>query len=512
MPTVQLTDELARLGVASLSDIPTTPAEVGAATSAQGTLASTAVQPATLTSALAGKVNVDGAKVLSDENYSTAEKDKLVGVATNANAYAHPNHTGDVISTGDGATVIANDVVTNAKLANMPTARIKGRVTAATGDTEDLTAAQVRTMINVADGATANSPNATLLARTNHTGTQPASTISDLSTTIDAKITASTRTDTATSGTGSTSALNVTVAPTANSTRVTLGKKVEISYSSSFNITTGGYLVAGQDVLNTSGTGTIDKLVGRMVQLNLTGGNIAAAVGVEAVLSTIAVGTTVSGLAFYYVPSMAGVPNIANVLQMAAFQNDDPRAYILNRGKLLDGDLIEFAPPYHIGLLAGRYYSAPAKSMASPTPVAANTIYVTFVNIPSRATITKLGFNVTAGSAGNAIIGLYKVKASTLTTIVAQTSSISTATTGAKEGTISAEVNAGTYALVGIFSGTPTINWHEVGSHSVIGSLSPTGYSEVAYISSAFGALPATANIVPTFAANTIEPHFTFRL
>ena len=38
----------------------------------------------------------------------------------------------------------------------MVTARIKGRVTACTGDPEDLTAAQVRTMINVACGATAN--------------------------------------------------------------------------------------------------------------------------------------------------------------------------------------------------------------------------------------------------------------------------------------------------------------------------------------------------------------------
>lgn len=40
-------------------------------------------------------------------------------------------------------------------------------------------AAALRALINVADGATANSSDATLLARANHTGTQPASTISD---------------------------------------------------------------------------------------------------------------------------------------------------------------------------------------------------------------------------------------------------------------------------------------------------------------------------------------------
>ena len=69
------------------------------------------------------------------------------------NKYAHPNHTGDVTSTGDGATVIANDAVTYAKMQNMTTARILGRNTAESGDVEELTAATVRSMINVANGA-----------------------------------------------------------------------------------------------------------------------------------------------------------------------------------------------------------------------------------------------------------------------------------------------------------------------------------------------------------------------
>jgi hypothetical protein len=73
--------------------------------------------------------------------------------ATNANyfTYAHPNHTGDVTSVADGATTIAANVVTNAKLADMGANTIKGAVAA--GDPADLTPAQVRTMLNVADGA-----------------------------------------------------------------------------------------------------------------------------------------------------------------------------------------------------------------------------------------------------------------------------------------------------------------------------------------------------------------------
>lgn len=43
--------------------------------------------------------------------------------------YTHPNHTGEVTSTGDGATSIALNAVTNTKLADMPTTTIKGRQT-----------------------------------------------------------------------------------------------------------------------------------------------------------------------------------------------------------------------------------------------------------------------------------------------------------------------------------------------------------------------------------------------
>jgi hypothetical protein len=56
------------------------------------------------------------------------------------------------------AATIANDAVTNAKLANVATRTIKGRVTASTGDPEDLTYNQVRALLQtkqvLTDGAT----------------------------------------------------------------------------------------------------------------------------------------------------------------------------------------------------------------------------------------------------------------------------------------------------------------------------------------------------------------------
>jgi len=64
---------------------------------------------------------------------------------------------GDIVVSGSGsAFTVANEAVTNAKLAHMAQNTIKGRITASTGDAEDLTAANVRSIINVADGATAN--------------------------------------------------------------------------------------------------------------------------------------------------------------------------------------------------------------------------------------------------------------------------------------------------------------------------------------------------------------------
>lgn len=82
------------------------------------------------------------------EDLSAAQARTLLNVADGANNYAHPNHTGDVTSVGDGAQVITSNVVTNAKLADVATASIKGRATAGTGDPEDLTGTQVTALLD----------------------------------------------------------------------------------------------------------------------------------------------------------------------------------------------------------------------------------------------------------------------------------------------------------------------------------------------------------------------------
>ena len=87
---------------------------------------------------------------------STAHHDKLDGIANNANNYSHPNHTGDVTSVGDGALTISDDAVTFAKIQNISQNKFAGRISSGTGNLEQLTAANVRSIINVEDGATAD--------------------------------------------------------------------------------------------------------------------------------------------------------------------------------------------------------------------------------------------------------------------------------------------------------------------------------------------------------------------
>jgi len=314
-------------------------------------------------------------------------------------------------------------------------------------------------------------------------------------------------------GTKAIRGLTVYITPTADSQQVVIAERSQINVVTERNIVQGGYVVAGEDVVNTAGGGSVDKLVGRMVQLNLTNkGGVKAAVGIEPVISTVGADTIVGGLALFYVPNMDSVANIDRIAQKAAFSNDDPRFMIHNRGVYLNGDLQELSPTAHIGLIAGRYYSAPARSMTR-NAVAANVVYVTYVHVPHRATIKHLGLEVVAGSQGLARLALYKVDKGKITARIAQTGELNTSAAGVLEGDVSVTVDSGMYALVGIFSGTPDLVFHEIDSHRQCGSATPRGYSEHAYIAGVpFGSLPESAGILPTFAANTIEPHLWFRV
>ena len=84
-------------------------------------------------------VNSDGITEGSTNLFLTgAERTKLSGVASNANNYVHPNHSGDVTSAGDGVQTITNQAVTNAKFRNSAAHSIVGRAVSGSGSVDDI--------------------------------------------------------------------------------------------------------------------------------------------------------------------------------------------------------------------------------------------------------------------------------------------------------------------------------------------------------------------------------------
>jgi hypothetical protein len=96
--------------------------------------------------------------------FVAADKTKLDGIATSANLYIHPNHSGDVVSVADGSTTIQSSVVTNVKLANMGASTIKGAISS--GSPIDLTASQVKSILNFTAADVSNIPSGNIAATT----------------------------------------------------------------------------------------------------------------------------------------------------------------------------------------------------------------------------------------------------------------------------------------------------------------------------------------------------------
>jgi hypothetical protein len=103
-------------------------------------------------------ISISAATTGAAGSMSSADKTKLDAITGTNTGDQTITLTGNVTGSGTGsfAATIANDAVDNTKLSNMAQSTLKGRATASTGDPEDLSASQVRTILNVADGAEVN--------------------------------------------------------------------------------------------------------------------------------------------------------------------------------------------------------------------------------------------------------------------------------------------------------------------------------------------------------------------
>jgi hypothetical protein len=114
---------------------------------------------------IAGEINddrqaVDAAIVLLAQIQTNVDADRQAAEAAAGAAQGSATSAGQSATTAQqwaeaaSTSVLPNNSVTNAKLADMPTASIKGRATAGAGNPEDLTAAQARSVLGLGSLAT----------------------------------------------------------------------------------------------------------------------------------------------------------------------------------------------------------------------------------------------------------------------------------------------------------------------------------------------------------------------
>lgn len=327
----------------------------------------------------------------------------------------------------------------------------------------------------------------------------------------------------AATGTRAATSSDITVKPTAASTSVVFARRDQINWTATVNLNTGGWLTAHQSVANIGGSGTVGKVVVNLSQANTNiAGTVTAVLGYEAEVASIASNSTISQYCGFYFPNLRNVANIARITQIAAFQNDDTEARMSTLGQFFNGTLQEFAPPYHIGLIADRYYSAPHRYVGASGSVV-GVAHLVPIHIPHRTTIKKLGvYTATAQTGSKALFALYTSENGRVQNRVYQSGEIDIAAVGEHEASPNIRVDAGTYWIACSINQATNIGYHSptsiddrvgmFGSSSA--NVSDGATSRAASVTFPYtpGGFPLQVGVPPAFASQDNEPHLWFRV
>lgn len=330
------------------------------------------------------------------------------------------------------------------------------------------TAVADKTKLNgIAAGATANSPNATLLARANHTGTQAISTVSGLQAAVD-RIDTDAKTNTATSGNTQSRSLTVTVSPTGATTQQQHSLSITTKYQSNNALSAGGWITSLRLENQVIGTANVDKSVAAACYTTVVGGaQLDKALGFEAVVSGLDGTSNINQGSGFYSANLVSVPGIERINRYYAFANDWKDGSIKNVGRYLKAQdvvggsiLREVGPTDHPGYVAGRYYGPKTTYNLQPLALIAGFGYITPFYCAERTTFDKIGIRLVTPVAGSTLrLGVAYLENGVPTYLVYGSAAIASTTAGDIEATgINTSLEAGVYALVVVSTGAITIN------------------------------------------------------
>lgn len=137
-------------------------------------------------------------------------------------------------------------------------------------------------------------------------------------------------------------------------------------------------------------------------------------------------------------------------------------------------------------------------SSSGTRTLSADTLYATIFFVGASTTFTRIGVNVTTLAGGSSIrLGIYNVADGRLSSLVLDAGTVSSASTGEKEATISQALSPGIYALVAVSNGTPDLRTQALPGSSpwaafVFQQASISGSAHGLSGSFTYGTLPST--------------------